>query len=68
MGSVENVNLTREILIKGKVCMAHLLSISLKEALLNSQKLINKKETRCAFKEKKRKIISQQESGCSFYV
>ena len=55
MGSVENVNLTREILIKGKVCMAHLLSISLKEALLNSQKLINKKKRGVLLKKRKEK-------------
>ena len=38
VGSEENENVTREKLIKRKVCMVHLLSISLKAALLNSQK------------------------------
>ena len=45
-GSEENENVTREKLIERKVCMVHLLSIAHKEALLNSHKLINKKETR----------------------
>ena len=53
VGSEENVNLPREILIKRKVCMVHLLSISLKEALLNLQKLINKKKRGELFKKRK---------------
>ena len=53
VGSEENVNLPREILIKRKVCMVYLLSISLKEALLNLQKLINKKKRGELFKKRK---------------
>ena len=51
VGSEENENVTREILIKRKVCMVHLLSISLKEALLNSQKWLIKMKRGELFKK-----------------
>ena len=66
MGSEENENVTREILIKRKVCMVHLLSVSLKEALLNSQKWLIKMKRGELFK--KWKMIPQQEPGVSFDV
>ena len=51
MGSEENENVTREKLIKRKVCMVHLLSISLKAALLNSQKWLIKMKRGELFKK-----------------